>query len=123
MKKLIILVVLAVAGYFAYQHFYVVPEDEAGWEEEAEYEETGYESYSAGSAQPVPEGCQTLAANLENAIYGNKAGQVSFTQRNTAYRKFRSCLRAEGFSGNQIESTIKELETRVQGYLKQDGVY
>lgn len=119
MKKLILIVVLVVAGYFAYQHFYVAPQEEAVVEEEAAPVDSS--TFYHEPAPPIPEACKTLAKNLENAIYGNQTGQVSFAQRNTAYRKLQSCLRAEGLSGSDMERVIKELETRVKGYLNQDG--
>ena len=113
MKKLIIIVVLVVAGYFAYQHFYVPTQDEDVAEEES-VADTG--SYYNEPAPPTPDACKDLATNLENAIYGNNKGQVSFSQRNFAYRKFRSCLRENGFSDTQINSAVGEIETRVKGY-------
>ena len=118
MKKLIILVVLVVAGYFAYQHFYIPPQDEAAMEEEDTASDYNYNN----EPQPAfPEGCQALATSLENAIYGNKSGEVSFAQRNKVYREFKSCLRAEGFSGAQIDDAVKEIEERVKGYLNQES--
>lgn len=120
MKKLIILVVLAIAGYFAYQYLYLAHQEEAAIEEEeASAVERDYSV--ADTVASIPEGCQDLATNLENAIYGNTTGQVSFGQRNTAYRKIKSCLRAEGLTGVEINNTIKELEDRVEAKLKQDG--
>ncbi len=120
MKKLIVLVVLVVAGYFAYQHVYLAQQETAAVEEE-ESSSVESEYYVADPDAPIPEGCQSLATNLENAIYGHATGRASFSQRNSAYRKFKSCLRAEGLSDVQIDSTVKRLEDRVQGYLKQDG--
>lgn len=121
MKKLIILVVLVVAGYFAYQHFYIAPQEEAVMEETEEADAVTDYNYNTESQPALPEGCQTLATTLENAIYGNKTGEVSFAQRNKAYREFKSCLRAEGFSGDQIDTAVNEIEDRVEGYLNQDS--
>jgi hypothetical protein len=118
MKRLIILVVLVAAGYFAYQHFLNAPGNEAATEEEAAVSDTG--SYSGEQPPPLPDSCAELGKNLENAIYGNTTGQTSFAQRNTAYRKFVSCLRDAAFSDAQINGTVAKIEERAKGYARQD---
>ena len=110
MKKLIIIIVIAVAGYFAYQHFYLAPQEDFAMEEETE-STVESSTYSQEPLPPVPESCQHLVKKLENALYGNATGQASFSQRNYASRELRSCLRAEGFSGDQIGNTIVAIQT------------
>ncbi len=112
MKQLIILVVLAVAGYFAYQHFSDATIEDADMEEDAQIE--------TGDLPPIPGDCERLAKDLKNAMYGAATGEVSVGQRNTADRKFRSCLRDADFSDAQINGSVAQIQERVEGYLKQD---
>ena len=87
-----------------------------------EEEDTATDYNYNNETQPAfPEGCQALATTLENAIYGSNSGEVSFAQKNKVYREFKSCLRAEGFSGAQIDAAVKEIEERVKGYLNQES--
>ena len=118
MKQLIFLVCLAVIGYFAYQHFFIAPQQEVATEEEDTSLDSG--SFSFDQLPPTPDNCKGLAKNLENAIYGSASARVSFAQRNMTYRKFQSCLRDAGFSDSEIDGTIAEIESRVEGYLKHD---
>ena len=119
MKKLIFLILIAVIGYFAYQHFLGAPQqDDLTVEEETS---TDSESISDEDLPPIPESCKKQAKNLENAIYGSASGQVSFAQRKTAYNKLTSCLREAGFSESQIDGTIAEIEERMKNYIKQDS--
>jgi hypothetical protein len=114
LKKLVIIIVIAVAGYFIYQNYLVSPPDEE--------EDSGVvESIPADELPAIPEKCQPLAKNLENAIYGQASHRSSFASRNTAYRSFQSCLREAGFSDTEIDGTVAQIETKVKGYLKQDG--
>ncbi len=111
MKQLIILVVMVIAGYFAYQHFSTPPQQEAAREEEASI---GSGSLSTEPAPPIPEHCAESAKNLESAMYGASFGQVSQAQRNMAYRKLLSCLREAGFSDSQINGIVAEMEKRAK---------
>jgi hypothetical protein len=113
MKQLIILAVLVVVGYFAYQHFFIAPQQKDTVEEDSSIDSG---SFSINPLPPMPGNCEGLAKNLENAIYGNTSGQVSFAQRNFADRKFRSCLRNADFSDPQINGTVDEIKERVKGY-------
>ena len=74
MKQLIILVALVVVGYFAYQHFFRTPQQEAATEEEDASIDSG--SFFIDQLPPIPENCEGPAKNLENAIYGSH--QVKF---------------------------------------------
>mgnify|MGYP001768321127 CR=1 FL=1 len=73
MKQLIIVIVLVVAGYFAYQHFYGAPSDEAAMEEEEVSGEI--ETSAVAPPPPIPGSCSGAAKNLEHAIYGSATGQ------------------------------------------------
>jgi hypothetical protein len=119
MKQVIIIILLVIAGYFAYQHFFAGSSDDAAVEEE----EAAVESDASAIEQPppIPESCKMQAGNLENAIYGNIKGQTSFAQRNTAYRKFRSCLSDAGFTDPQINGAAAEIEARAKRFAGQDG--
>jgi hypothetical protein len=112
MKQVIIIVVLIVAGYFAYQHFYAGPSDDAAVEQEQSAVES--DATAIEPPPPIPETCKMLAGDLENAIYGNEKGQVSFAQRNAAYRKFRACLGKAEFSDPQINGAVAEIEARAK---------
>ncbi len=118
MKQLIILAVLVVVGYFAYQHFFIPPQQKETAEEGLSIDSG---SFSINQLPPTPGNCKGQVKNLENAIYGNTTGQVSFAQRNFTDRKLRSCLRNAGFSDLQINGTVAEIKERVKGYLKQDN--
>jgi hypothetical protein len=111
MKQAIIIVVLVVAGYFAYQHFFAGSPDDAAVEEESAVES---DSSAIEQPPPIPESCKMLATDLENAIYGNDKGQVSFAQRNVAYRKYRACLGKAGFTDPQINGAVAETEARAK---------
>ncbi len=111
MKQLIVLVVMVVAGYFAYQHFSTPPQQEAATEEEASIDSG---SVSTETLPPIPEHCAESARNLESAMYGASFGQVSLAQRNMAYRKLLSCLREAGFSDSRINGIIAEIEKRAK---------
>ncbi len=117
MKRLIILAVLVVVGYFAYQHFFIAPQQKDTGEEDSSIESG---SFSINQLSPIPGNCEDQAKNLENAIYGNISGRVSFAQRNFADRKLRSCLRNAGFSDLQINGTVAEIKKRAKGYWLQD---
>lgn len=108
MKNLILVIILAVAGYFAYQHF-IAPQ------EETEEEDT---SISRDQLPPIPEKCKRKAKNFKNAVYGAASGETSFTQRNLAEREFRSCLHNEGFSDPEIQGTVAELADQAKAYLE-----
>lgn len=111
MRQLIILVVMFIAGYFAYQHFSTPPQQEAATEEEASVDNG---SLSTEPVPPIPEPCAESARNLESAMYGATFGQVSHAQRNMAYRKLLSCLREAGFSDSRINGIIAEMEKRAK---------
>jgi len=110
MRQLIILVVMAIAGYFAYQHFSTPPQQEAA--KEGASIDSG--SVSTETQPPIPEHCAESATNLESAIYGASFGQVSLAQRNMAQRKLLSCLREAGFSDSRINGIIAEMEKRAK---------
>ncbi len=114
MKQLIILVILVVAGYFAYQHFFSEPQQETATEEEDG-------SDSIDELPAIPGKCERPAKDLQNAMYGAASGEVSAAQRNTAEKKFRSCLRSADFTDAQIRGAVAEIEERVKGYLEQDN--
>ncbi len=119
MKKIILLIIVVAGLYFAYQNYYHGSQEDVVEDTETKADTA---SYSQPQNTDLPASCQALAKNLENALYGSATGQVSFGQRNTAYRKLRSCLRDEGFSNAQIEDAIKGIESRTKRYLEQDGL-
>ncbi len=118
MKQLIILAVLVVVGYFAYQHFFIAPQQNDTAEEDSSIDSG---SFSINQLPPISVNCEGQAKNLENAFYGNISGRVSFAQRNFADRKLRSCLQNDGFSDPQINGTVVEIKERVKGYWLQDS--
>ena len=112
LKKLIILIVLAGAGFFIYQNF-IATEGEESVEEVNDIPSYGL--------PPIPGKCQRLATDFENAIYGKATHQTSVSQHNRTYRTFVTCLKKEGFSKAEIRGTVQKINTKVQGYLKMDG--
>jgi hypothetical protein len=118
-KKIIILIVLVVIGYFAYVNFFASTDDDVSDETNGTYEAS--EATPADQLSPIPDSCQTQAKNFENAIYGAATGQSSFAQRNNASRVFAQCLSDAGFSEAQIQGTIAQIQQRVDGLAKKDG--
>jgi hypothetical protein len=113
-KKLVILIVVIVAGYFIYQNFIASSNDE-------EYGPDVVESIPADELPEIPDACRAQAENLESAIYGAATHQSSIASKNVAYRKLRSCLNEAGFSDAEIDGTVAQIETKIHGRLKQDG--
>ncbi|MCJ7772893.1 MAG: hypothetical protein MUP22_07140 [Desulfobacterales bacterium] len=114
MKKVIIIVFLLVTGYFVFQQYNETMSDDEFGDEETEY--TSEEALPA-----LPASCSALAQDYENAYYGARSGDVSHSQKVFAFRKFKSCLREEGFSDDDIDGTIAETELKTKNKLKQDG--
>ena len=114
MKKAIIIFFLLVTGYFVFQQYNETLSNENFDEEEDEY--TYEEALPA-----IPSSCSALSQHYENAYYGARSGDVSHSQKVFAFRKFKSCLREEGFSDDEIDATIAETEQNAKRKLKQDG--
>ena len=93
MKNLIILIVLGVAGYFAYQHFGIP------WLEGNNSAKPTFNMYS------LPEECQSAGESLKNAIqrYDSNTSINGFT------KNFRRCLRKAGFSDSQIDEACDRI--------------
>lgn len=106
MKNLLILAALAVAGYFAYQHFWVPQQQESAT---AESQSSSYEYLP-----DVPGNCENKGSNMKDAIYGYDIGRVSVAQLNFATRSFQSCLRDAGFTDSQINSTVDGMKADVK---------
>ena len=107
MKNLIILAIVAVAGYFAYQHFLgpssqqpSIVSDDSG-------------SGSSMYLPPVPTPCEGKGKTMGDAIYGYDIGRVSVAQLNFATRSFQSCLRDAGFSDSEINGTCDKIKEEV----------
>jgi hypothetical protein len=114
LAKLVVIIGVVVLGYFIYENYLVSPADE-------EQAPESVASTPLSVAPEIPETCRPLIKELENAIYGAATHQSSFAGRNAAYRRFQSCLQEAGFSNAEVDAAVKKVETRVQGYLKQDG--
>ena len=119
MKKLIILVLLLVAG-FAYYRYY-----QGDWAETAALEEqnneVGEEGSSMNGLAAIPDSCQSVSKTVDNALYGYQTSEVSVAQRNTAVRKFMSCLRDAGLSDAEIEEIMNAKNAKIKRYLEIDG--
>ena len=114
MNNLILVVMLAAAGYFGYQYFYLPSQESAGDGRPADS--------GAGIFVPdVPEECRDKAREYENAVYSADSPRTSFAQRNYARRAFMTCLKEGGFSDRQADLKLSELEQRAAGWAKQDG--
>ena len=114
MKNLILIIIIAAAGYYAYQYFYVPSQESATVETSSD---SGMNLY----VPPVPEACQDKAREFENAVYSADSPRTSFAQRNFAKRTFVTCLKDGGFSDQQVNAKMSEIEEKVKGWVKQDG--
>jgi hypothetical protein len=91
MKNLIIVIILGVAGYFAYQYF------------------IGSSQQASTTAKPtfnmysLPEKCQKAGENMKNAFYRRQQGELVASQVNGYQVHFRRCLRRAGFTASQID--------------------
>jgi len=113
MKKVIIIIFLIATGYFVFQQYNeTLSNDDFDEEDEYTYEE---------ALPAIPESCSALAKDYENAYYGARSSDVSHSQKVFAFRKFKACLRKEGFSDDEINATISETEQKAKKKLKQDG--
>jgi hypothetical protein len=92
MKNLIFLVVLGVAGYFAYQYFGIP------WLESNNSPQSTFNMYS------LPENCQRAGENLQNAFLSNKKGEIVKAQVNGYASTFRGCLRRSGYTASEIKA-------------------
>lgn len=114
MKKVIIIIFLIATGYFVFQQYTASQNADEFDDEESEstYEE---------ALPAIPDACSILAYDFENAYYGARSGDVSHSQKVFAFRKFKACLRKEGFSDEEIDATIAISEQNAIKKLKQDG--
>ena len=105
MKNIFLIVILAVAGYFAYQHV-IVP-----WlEGNAPAEPTAVDYLP-----PIPPECEGKSKDMADAIYGRDIGRVSVAQLNRATRIFQTCLKNNGFSDADINGTYDKIKAEVLG--------
>jgi len=112
-KKIITLIIIVVAGYFAYQHFFAIPSSEKPSTIEME-------TISESDLPPMPESCKGRAKDYENGVYGQLTGQASVSQRNLASRNLANCLQKEGFSEAEIRGTLAKIEKKARGWAKGD---
>lgn len=93
MKNLLILIILGVGGYFAYQYF------------------IGPSFIGSHSAAPafnmysLPERCQGHGESLKGAIVRH---EISATV-NSYTKTLRKCLRDEGYSSSQLDEVIDSI--------------
>ena len=91
MKNLIIVIILGVVGYFAYQYFI------GSSQQVSTTAKPTYNIYS------LPEKCQEAGKSMENAFYSNKKGELVKAEVIVFTNTFRGCLKEEGFTTSQIE--------------------
>ena len=91
MKNLIILIILGVAGYFAYQYF-------MGSAQQAST--TVAPTFNMFS---LPEKCQRHGENLKDAFYRNSIGELKTVEVNGYTKNLRRCLRTEGYTNEKID--------------------
>ena len=89
MKNLIILIVLVVAGYFAYQHFGIP------WLEGNNSAKPTFNMYS------LPEKCQTAGERFKDA--SNRQDEMVTAVFNSYSTQFRRCLREAGYTKAEID--------------------
>lgn len=97
MKNLIIVIILGIAGYFAYQFFI------GSSQQVSSTAEPTFNMYS------LPEKCQEAAKAMENSFYRNKNGEIGKPQVRGYTHTFRSCLSREGYTASQIDATYDEI--------------
>jgi hypothetical protein len=114
MKKTMLTLFLIATGFFVFQQYSETLSNEDFGDEEDEYT---YDEALPG----VPDACSALERDYELAFYGARSGDVSHSQKVFAFRKFKSCLRKEGFSDDEIDATINETEKTAKRKLRQDG--
>ena len=102
MKNLIVILFLAVAGYFAYQYFFDSPQQNST--------PTGPTFYE--HLPPLPQECKEQGETLEDAIYGEEMGKLTVVELNQYTRRFQSCLRDAGFTNSQINKTYDGIKER-----------
>ena len=113
MKNIVILIIIIGIGYFAYQHFFSTPLSDTPSEHEIE-------TVAEDDLPPIPDSCERLSQDYENAVYGQAKGQASFAHRNRAGRALVSCLQKEGFSEAEINGTLSKIEKDVERFLRQE---
>jgi hypothetical protein len=118
-KKILILIIALVVGYFVYVNFFADSTEDVDDEDSQTYESG--EAIPSGELPPIPDSCKRQETNLENAIYGAGTHQSSIAQRNNAARAFEKCLKDAGFSQAEIDGTIAQVQQKVARLLKQDG--
>jgi hypothetical protein len=118
-KKILILIIAVVVGYFVYVNFFADSTEDV--EDEDNQTNESSESIPADALPPIPGSCQTKATNFENAIYGAATHQSSFAQRNNAAHVLSNCLSDAGFSKAEIEGTLAQIQQKVNSLLKKDG--
>ena len=96
MKNLIIIIVLVVAGYFAYQHFGI------SWLEGNDSAKPTFNMYS------LPEKCQEAGERFK--VASNRQDEMVTTVFNSYSTNFRRCLREAGYTRTEIDETYDALK-------------
>ena len=120
MKRVAVIALFIVAGLFCYHYFQGDTDDTIETEYAGEEFEEPQEPVYAEEMRPTPGSCQDSSVLAENAMYGAAIHSVSFAQRNSAVRKFMSCLRDEGFSDDEVNAAMEVKKEKVGRYLKMD---
>ena len=99
MKYIFLLMIIGIAGSYTYKHFIGSPPQD---------------SLSANlSSQEyvplVPQQCEELGENLEDAVYSHELGKITIIEINQFSRRFQSCLLAAGFTDGQVYRTYDEI--------------
>ena len=95
MKKVMILVILAVAGYSVYQHYYGSGSQD--------YVSDGTGSISDKSSPSFPRECDDKCDALENAINDHEMGKIGRVAINSYSTHFRRCLSQAGLTKSEID--------------------
>lgn len=119
MKKIILIAFILVTGYFIFQQYKEISKFD-NYDGNDTQNNIAYASNQNLTAV-IPESCSALAQDFEHACYGTKSGNVSYNQQVFAYRKFKSCLKEEGLSEDEIKTTLIATKQNANNKLKQDG--
>lgn len=99
MKYLFFLISIGIAGSYTYKHFIGSPEQDHSSAELASHE----------FSPPIPQQCEDLGENLEDAIVNHESGKLTIIELNQYTRRFQSCLLAAGFTDAQVYRTYDEI--------------
>ncbi len=99
MKYIFLLMIIGIAGSYTYKYFIGSPPQDLPPANLSSHE----------YLPPVPQQCEDLGENLEDAVYNHELGKITIIEINQFSRRFQSCLLAAGFTDGQVYRTYDEI--------------